>query len=141
MRVMKLSRDMAIRKMDELINIDREIPEDPWTIDNFLMHLDHKWEYSYISLDDDYITGFLICSLKENNIHIHRIAVLSYLMKKRIGRILMTNLYEDCRNSGIMRVTLKVKRFNSRALVFFDKLGFKIAGTEGERYICMKELK
>ena len=141
MKIVHLDKEMAFKKINDLIEIDRIIPDDFWTSDNFLMDLGHKWEYSLVALDNDLVVGFLICSVKENNIHIHRIAVSPDYQRKKLGSVLMEHLFADCYNSGIKSITLKVQDFNIGAQIFYEKLGFKKEGSHKSRHLYKKVIQ
>jgi ribosomal-protein-alanine N-acetyltransferase len=141
MNILHLDKEMTLENINDLIKIDRLIPEDTWTEENFLRDLDRKWEFSLIALENNHVIGFLICSVKENNIHINRIAVSQDYQHKRIGRILMEELFTDCNKSGLKRITLKVNYSNTEAIRFYEKLGFKKAGIESSRFFYDKEIK
>ena len=141
MKVVHLNKEMAFEKINDLIEIDRIIPDDYWTSDNFLMDLDSKWEYSLVALDNDLLVGFLICSAKENNLHIHRIAVSPDYQGKKVGSALMEHLFANCYNSGIKSITLKVQDFNIGAQIFYEKRGFKKVTPHGSRYLYKKVIQ
>jgi ribosomal-protein-alanine acetyltransferase len=141
MKITHLDEHTVLKNINDLIKLDKLIPDDPWTANNFLKDLDRKWEFSLIAIENGIIIGFMICSVKENNLHVHRIAVSPEFQKKKIGRALIKNLYADCHKSGIKRITLKVKDFNLGAIRFYEKHGFKKVELECSRYLCEKELE
>jgi ribosomal-protein-alanine N-acetyltransferase len=139
-KILHLDKEMTLENIDDLIKIDKIIQDDHWTEENFLRDLDRKWEFSLVALENNHIIGFLICSVKENNIHINRVAVSQEYQHKKIGRILMETLFADCNEYGVKRITLKVKYSNPEAISFYEKLGFKKVGVEGSRYFYVKEI-
>ena len=141
MRILHLDKEMTLQNINDLIKIDSIIPDDPWTADNFLMDLDFKWKFSFIALQNDDIIGFLICSMKEKVLHIHRIAVLPEHQRNKIGWTLIQNLYTVCHNRHISKITLKVKDTNLPALEFYKGLGFKKLSKDGSRYLFEKKIK
>jgi ribosomal-protein-alanine N-acetyltransferase len=140
MKIVNLNEEMVLENMGYLIEIDKTILDDPWAFDNFLMDLPHKWEFSLAVLENERIIGFLICSVKESNIHVHRIAVSPEHHGNKTGCALMNHLLADCYKSGIKGVTLKVQNFNIKAQKFYEKLGFKKDGIESTRYLYKKEI-
>lgn len=141
MKIMHLDKEMTLENIDDLIKIDKIIPDDPWMEENFLRDLDRKWEFSLAALENNHIIGFLICSLKENNIHINRMAVSQEYQHKKIGASLMETLFEDCNKSGLKRITLKVKYSNPKAIRFYEKLRFEKVGMECSRYFYEKKVE
>jgi len=140
MKILHLDKEMVMENMDRLMEIDRAIVDDPWTADNFLMDLEGKWEFSLVALENDLIIGFLICSVRGNNIHIHRIALSHEYQRRKIGSALMEHLITDCYKSGINSITLKVRDFNINAQKFYEKLGFRKITSHGFRYLYEREL-
>lgn len=141
MKIVQLSKKMALANINRLIEIDKIIPEDPWTADNFLMDFNRKWEYSFIALEDSQIVGFLISSANANNLHIHRLAISPEHHRKRIGTALMGHLILSCYALGIGYVTTKVEINNKTAQRFYEQNGFKKITSEGPRYIYKKMIQ
>ena len=140
MKILHLDKEMVTANMDRLMEIDRAIMDDPWTAYNFLTDLEGKWEFSLVALENNIIIGFLICSVRGNNIHIHRIAVSPEHQRRKVGSALMEHLITDCYKSGINSITLKVRDFNINAQKFYEKLGFRKIVSHGFRYLYEREL-
>ena len=138
MKIMRLSKKVAMENINRLIDIGKVVFDDPWGADNFFADFNRKWEFSLIALEDDQIVGFLICSVNANSLHIHRIAISPNYMRKKIGTTLINHVFNDARESGIKSVTLKVKKFNLAGQQFYKKLGFKKMFPEGTRYFYKK---
>lgn len=141
MKIVHLNREKALANIGRLIEIDKIIPDDSWTVDNFLMDLDRKWEFSLMALENDHTMGFLICSTKENNLHIHRIAVSPECQRKKVGSVLIEHLLADCYKSHINSITLKVRDFNTNAQRFYEKLEFKKKESRRSQCQYKKELQ
>lgn len=58
---------------------------------------------------------------------IGRVAVLKEYRSKKLGRILMENILEHCRNSGITKVLIDAQTY---VVPFYEKLGFRQYGEE-----------
>ena len=141
MKILHLDKEMVTENMDRLMEIDRAIiMDDPWTAYNFLMDLEGKWEFSLVALENNIIIGFLICSVRGNNIHIHRIAISPEHQRRKVGSALIEHLVTDCYKSGINSITLKVRDFNINAQKFYEKLGFRKIASHGFRYLYGREL-
>jgi ribosomal-protein-alanine N-acetyltransferase len=140
MKIVRLTRDLAKAKIDELLEVEKTITDDRWTADNFLIDLDSKWEYSLVALEEDRIIAFMVCSVKGANIHVHRIVILPDYRGKGLGREMMDRLTASCIAAGIRSMTLKVHESNIGARNFYERLGFRHVATEAERYIYRKGL-
>ena len=135
MKIIHLNEETALANINHLIEINKVLDLESWTVDNFLMDLYGKWEYSLSALENNQIVGFLICSVKKSNIlHIHKIAVLPKYQRKKIGSTLLKHLFIKAYESNIEEITVKVKKSNINAQRFYEQLGFKKITSNGCRY-------
>ncbi|WP_370273570.1 GNAT family N-acetyltransferase [Methanosarcina sp. MSH10X1] len=107
-----------------------------WSLNNFSLDLPDKWELSFTAYVEGKAVGYMICSKKENNTHIHRIAICKEYQRMNIGNNLIRTL-ENRIGSG-EKITLKVKKFNFVAIKFYKKNGFIIYGEEDCNYLYEK---
>lgn len=140
MKIVPLDKKMIAENIDRLIEIDSVIIDEEcvWTIDNFLMDLNHKWDYSHAVLSNDQIVGFVVCSVKEGNLHIHRLAILSKYRGKMIGSRLLDCVCRLCAKRGLKCVTLQVKKFNIDAQRFYERHGFDKMASNESNYVYRK---
>jgi len=142
MKIIPLNKETALANINRLIEINKELDLDPWTVDNFLIDLDGKWRYSLIALENDQIVGFLICSVKENNtLHIHKIAIVSKYQRRGVGTLLMKHLFSNCNEYNIKYISVKTKKNNVNAQRFYERQDFKRIGSDGPNYVYKKEMK
>ena len=143
MRIIKLNQRLIRENIERLIEIDSIIidEEGTWTLDNFLMELNHKWDYSFAMLVDDQIVGFIICSVKGNSLYIHRLAVLPEYQGKKIGSTLLKYICEICLKQNMNSVTLQVKKFNIEAQRFYERHEFERIGSNGPNYVYKKVIR
>jgi len=142
MKIIPLNKETALANINRLIEINKVLDLDPWTVDNFLIDLDGKWRYSLIALENDQIVGFLICSVKENNIlHIHKIAIVSKYQRRGVGTLLMKHLFSNCNEYNIKYISVKTKKNNVNAQRFYERQDFKRIGSDGPNYVYKKEMK
>jgi ribosomal-protein-alanine N-acetyltransferase len=141
MKVVHLSKKKVLENINRLIEVDKVILDEPWTEDNFLIELKGKWEHSLVALVDTNIVGFVICSMKGENLHIHRIAVSPEYQGRGIGTLLVEHLFTNCDKHGIKYVTVKSKKINEKAQRFYERQAFKRIGTNGPNYVYKNEMK
>jgi ribosomal protein S18 acetylase RimI-like enzyme len=143
MKIVHLNKEMVLENIERLIEIDRTIidEEGTWTLDNFLMELNHKWDYCLVAFIGNQIVGFVICSAKAENLHIHRFAVLPEYQGREIGTSLIEHLFINCNEHNIKYVTVKSKKSNEKAQRFYERRSFKRIGTDGMNYVYMREMK
>jgi ribosomal-protein-alanine N-acetyltransferase len=140
MKIVRLDKETILENIDRLIEIDSTIfdEEGTWTLDNFLMDLDHKWDYSLVVFIGNQIIGFIVCSVKEGNLHIHRLAILLEYQGKKIGNRLLDCICNLCAKHRLKCVTLQVKKFNINAQRFYEQYGFEKIGSNMPNYVYKK---
>ncbi|MBK9716738.1 MAG: hypothetical protein IPO85_04335 [Saprospiraceae bacterium] len=92
MTVIDLTPDIVRLQINNFIEIESFFQGKAWNLDNFLLELKSKWEYSIGLINDNNIVGYIIASSKEDFIHIHRFAIKNELKNLRI-RFLITVLF------------------------------------------------
>lgn len=142
MNIERLTKKTLIENIGELIEIDSAIKIDErWKNENFLIELYGKWDNSYVALRENTITGFIICSIKnETTLHIHRFSVREEFQNMGVGTQLITAVINSA-NIKINRITLKVKVDNIRAHNFYDRFGFKYLDSENKNYVYERLLR
>lgn len=80
------------------------------------------------------IISNLIPKIRPAEAEIHHIAVKREFQNKRIGRILLSNLINECFRSDIGEIWLEVRKSNVKALAFYKKNGFEILYTRKNYY-------
>jgi ribosomal protein S18 acetylase RimI-like enzyme len=143
---MQLNKEMVSSNAERLMEIDGTIldEEGNWTLDNFLLELNHKWDFSFVALIGNQIVGFIICSVKayeEGYLHIHRLAVLPKYQNQKIGSTLLNYICELCSKNNIRGVILQVKKINTEGQKFYEKQGFKKIGSNVTNYVYKKGIQ
>ena len=143
MKIVHLNTEMVLENIGRLMEIDRTIidEEGTWILDNFLMELNHKWDYSLVAFIDNQIGGFVICSVKADNLHIHRLAVLPEYQGKKIGSALLNHVCELCLKQNVRSVMLQVKKFNIEGQKFYERYGFERICSNGPNYVYKKMMQ
>lgn len=143
MRIVHLSKKMALENIDRLIEIDKVVLDKPWTEDNFLMELKGKWGHSLVALEGTNIAGFVICSIKGENLHIHRIAVSPKYQGRGVGTALVEYLFDDRNEYNIRHhyITVRTKKYNMGAQRFYKMQNFKRIGSDGPDYVYKKVIE
>jgi len=104
-----------------------------WGATEFLYDLPEKWTLSFTAWDRE-LVGYVILSRRwPDRVHIHQFMIKKSWQNKTVGSQIMEKLKEY--NSGDL-LTLKVEKYNERAINFYEKNGFLNEKSEGE-YLCM----
>ena len=142
MKILSLNKQVVLENVNRLMEIDKVIEgEENWGLDNFLMDVDKKWEYSFMATDEDDILGFIICSIKNGSLYVHRLAVASEHQAKRVGTILLNYVCELASKRNLKSVMLQVKKSNTGAIKFYERNGFKKVGVNGSNYVYKRVIK
>ncbi len=121
-----------------------EIGADGWNLDNYLIDIPKKWDYSKYIFSDEKIIALIVSSEKNGKPYINKLAVLPEYRRLGLAKILVKEFVDILVNSGEREVLLSVKKSNKSALKFYKKLGFKVfceeKREEGVFYVMKGEL-
>lgn len=129
-----------------IFNLDEKIFTEKYhrrssTMDELSGHL--KDCKVYMAYDQKKPIGYISYRQKDNDIELMDLAVIPEYQNKGIGTLLMNTLLENIKRQNI---TLATHPFNSQAIRFYLKFGFKIAkwkdnyfGNNQPRLILIKE--
>ena len=132
-----LTKEKLTEHLKVLLTIDSDTLAKPWTAENFLYDLADKWSLSFFAMDHTQVSGFVIGSAKAESIHIHRLAVGGNFQARGIGKQLVEAIKNRALDRKVKKLTLKVARLNTPAILFYYKLGFLISKDEGVNH-CME---
>lgn len=126
LKINMLSKQYIDTNLKNLIVFERDYPE-PWLPENFLMELPKKWVLSrYVEFEGDPV-GFIIASLKEDSITLHRFMIDPNYRDLHLGETLYWNFEAGCKKvSKAKKITLNVLSDNLGAIKFYERLGYKI---------------
>lgn len=136
-QIEKLNKSDMKKYIDKFLLIDKSLEIlEKWDSSNYLSELPEKWQQSLYIHSNKKIIGYMICSKKEDSIHIHRLAVCKEFQGRNVGHRFIETL-EDYIGPG-KKITLKVKKFNLAAIQFYKKNGFIRCGEEDNNYLYEK---
>ncbi len=127
--ILPLTAERMRNHVGDLVAIDRDTLGDRWEASHFLAPFPGKWEFSRLAADiQGCPVGFAVASLKGDAVHINRLAVGETYRGRHIGLILLHSVAESARERSLVRMTLKVARHNTKAIAFYQRMGFTEAG-------------
>lgn len=89
-----------------------------WNRDNFKYELPSKYKLSYIYYENNLISGYIVSSLKNNSIYVHRFAI----NKKGLANDFFTKVLEKYNQSIYLMVNIE----NKQAIKFYKNFSFYI---------------
>lgn len=144
-----LSKELCIKKIDEIVNLLKLIPNSNYTKKDILAEkkgdrvLYGKWEHSLILMDRDKIIGVLIGyeREKENNelyvdncFYINEIAVSRKYKGKGLGKYILKYFIENVKEYKYLKGEIKIRiqttnsEQNKRVIELYEEVGFKKIG-------------
>jgi ribosomal protein S18 acetylase RimI-like enzyme len=138
-RLMRLDKVELERHLEALLAIDAGTRGEPWSAQHFRTERPGKWECSRLAIEPPgTVVGFLVASLREGALHVHRAAVGRERRGTGLGTALLAEAGREARRRGLESVTLKVASDNDGAIRFYDRLGFVSESSGNDKNLFMR---
>ena len=118
-------RWMIRRDMAEVIAIENESFEFPWSEDDFVRCLRQRNCIGMVAEMDDQVVGFMIYELHKNRLHILNFAVADRYRRMGIGTQMVAKLAGKLSDQRRNRILLEIRETNLPAQLFFRENGFR----------------
>jgi len=118
-------RWMIRRDMPEVLQIENEGFEFPWSEDDFIRCLRQRNCIGMVAEHEDRVIGFMIYELHRSRLHLLNFAVASDFRRRRVGCQMLTKLLAKLSAQRRTRIALEVRETNLPAQLFFRNLGFR----------------
>ena len=125
-------RRLAYSDLPAVLSIERESFPAPWSLAMFVLELSKKSTICLAAIDEDGLSGYLVCSRYADVWHLMNVAVSPHRRRGGIARQLLSRLLGDA-GAGA-RYTLEVRKSNAAAIRMYEKLGFRSAGIRPRYY-------
>ena len=121
-----LTREVAMGCLEDFLAIDADTDGEQWGREHFLSDRPGKWVCSRWAVSDEgRPVGFAIASIKDDAVHVHRLAVDPRHRRRGLGAALLRAVAEGGEKLRLARMTLKVSRTNEDAILFYRRLNFE----------------
>jgi ribosomal-protein-alanine N-acetyltransferase len=127
-------RWMIRRDMPEVLAIESESFEFPWSEDDFIRCLRQRNCIGMVAEVDDRVVGFMIYELHKNRLHILNFAVADRCRRAGVGTQMVTKLVGKLSDQRRNRILLEVRETNLSAQLFFRENGFRAVSVLHEFY-------
>ena len=127
-------RWMIRRDMPQVLRIEDESFEFPWSEDDFIRCLRHRNCIGMVAETEDDIVGFMIYELYENRLHLLNFAVCGAHRRCGIGSQMIDKLASKLSYERRNRIMVEVRETNVPAQLFFRDRGFKVISVLREFY-------
>lgn len=118
-------RWMIRRDMPEVVTIEREAFEFPWSEEDFTRCLRQRNCIGMVAEMADSVVAFMIYELHRTKLHMLNFAVLRSHRRLGIGTRMMEKLLAKLTPDRRGRIMLEVRETNLPAQLFFRSLGFR----------------
>jgi ribosomal-protein-alanine N-acetyltransferase len=116
---------MIRRDMQEVLTIEKEAFEFPWSDEDFTRCLRQRNCIGMVAEMSDSVVAFMIYELHRSRLHMLNFAVLRSHRRLGIGTQMMRKLVAKLAPERRSRIVLEVRETNLPAQIFFRSLGFR----------------
>lgn len=137
MIIKKLTKISIKENIDTIVKMGKKIIPieiQYWEEENYLMEIEGKWEYSIGCFINNEIIGFMICTLKNNDVHVNKMAIEDKYRGNNIGTNMINFLKKLCITNKISKITLYTNISNNLSKNFYEKNGFTVVSKDSEKY-------
>lgn len=118
-------RWMIRRDMPEVLRIEQDGFEWPWTEEDFLRCLRERNVIGMSAEHKDEVVGYMVYELHPRRLHIMNLAVHPDYRRQGVGRQMVAKLVGKLRDHRRTAVTVDVRETNLAAQLFFRRLYFR----------------
>jgi ribosomal-protein-alanine N-acetyltransferase len=116
---------MIRRDMPEVLDIEQDSFEFPWSEEDFIRCLRQRNCIGMIAEHDDRVVGYMIYELHKTRLHVLNFAVARRARRLYVGTQMVDKLISKLSSQRRSRITLEVRETNLPAQLFFRALGFR----------------
>lgn len=126
--------------IEEAVKLEKECFSSPWSEKGFECAINEGLSY-FISAKNETgdFMGYAGMYSAADEGYIYNIAVWTEYRSNGVGSALLKNLLEYSEKSGLLFLSLEVRKSNINAIKFYEKLGFKELGIRKNFYDFPKE--
>ena len=118
-------RPMSKADVVQVVAIEKNAHDLPWSEENFLSELRNACSYSIVAHDEHRILGYLVFWMIGAEVHLLNLTVHPEFRRCGIGKELMGFLIQLSNRHGAISIGLEVRRSNRAALSLYHAFGFK----------------
>ncbi len=127
-------RWMIRRNMPEVLAIEADSFEFPWSAADFVQCLRQRNCIGMIAEHEDRVVGFMIYELTKSRIQVLNFSTATDFLRKGVGTQMVSKLIGKLSAQRRTRITLEVRETNLPAQLFWRAKGFRVVSTLREYY-------
>ena len=133
-------RWMLLRDIPEVIRIEKESFEYPWSEDEFFRCLRQRNCIGMVAEHEGQVVGFMIYELPKTKIRLLSMATATAFRRQGVGAMMLAKLKSKLSGSQRRtRITIEVRETNLPAQLFFRATGFRATAILKNFYEEMQE--
>ncbi len=113
------------RDMPDVLAIEAESFEYPWSQDDFIRCLRQRNCIGMVAEHEDRVVGFMIYELHKSRIHVLNFAVAADCRRRGVGSQMIAKLCAKLSSQRRSRIVLEVRETNLAAQLFFRENAFR----------------
>src|SRR5262245_13504685 len=118
-------RWMIRRDMPEVLEIEKQAFEFPWSEEDFIRCLRQRNCIGMVAELEERVVGFMIYELHKTRLHVLNFAVSREMRRRCIGNSMIQKLVSKLSHQRRNRILLEVRETNLPAQLFFRNAGFR----------------
>lgn len=118
-------RWMIRRDMPEVLGIESQSFEFPWSEDDFIRCLRQRNCIGMVAECEEQVVGYMIYELDRNVLHVLNFAVRADFRRRGLGSQMLDKLIGKLSQQRRTRINLEVRESNLAAQLFFRRSGFR----------------
>lgn len=118
-------RWMIRRDMPEVLGIEYDSFEFPWSEETFIQYLRKQPVIGMVAECDERVVGFMIYELSKGKIQLVTFAVAAQYRRQGVGSQMVAKLIGKLSPNRRKRITLNIRETNLRGQLFFRANGFR----------------
>tara|TARA_B100000131_G_C18112649_1_gene610176 strand:+ start:1434 stop:1865 length:432 start_codon:yes stop_codon:yes gene_type:complete len=111
--------------IDEIVNIENDIFEQPWSRYHFLSDIKKNVSYNIMYLEKSRCVGYIFGYIIENEYHLNNIAVKKNYQKRGIAKKILHYVIEKLKDKNVGKIFLEVRCDNFAAIRLYELFGFE----------------
>lgn len=112
-----------------------------WRDDTIVRAVTDPDAVTEIAMHDERIIGYYTIFKRIDSVFIVSIQILRQYQQRGLGSLIMARIEGWGRKNGLDTVELWVQSTNESAIKFYEHVGYKVAGRQGNNYLMRKEIK
>ena len=123
-----------LKHLDEIINIENKVFDQPWSKIHFLKDLELNVSYNIVYIIKSQCVGYLFGYIIKNEFHLNNIAIKPKYQQKGFGNEILNFIISDLKSKKINKIMLEVRCDNLSAIKLYDSIGFNKVNVRKDYY-------